>query len=188
MRNGKKRPLLFVIEGGLQKRMKWGNVTITAAPAGSQPHRVAARVYEEDTFLVMSQEPEYATEPAHPLRLMAELSDLEPELPGTILLQGRYPIKIFAVIYDVDSTPICRPEWVAEALKAIFEAAMEHNIRAMAIPLLGCTYGPMTPAHFTEILADTLIKQGNKTPMKIWIMAEVGENKKIIEILEQRLF
>jgi hypothetical protein len=77
------RPVNFeLIQGGLHRETACGPVRIIAAPEGAPPMQVNAMVFEEDTWLVMSASPAVCEPDIHPIRLMTDVIDAEPEPAG----------------------------------------------------------------------------------------------------------
>ena len=174
---------LRVIPGGLHRTLNFRGLHIVAAPDNSPPFTVQAMAYEEDTFLVMSADPRHAAEPAHPLRLMAELADLTPEKTGSVVVQGRHPVRLLAVVHDVDMNPTWREEWIEGALREIFALAEKHRFVSLGLPLLGTRYGKLDKPRFAGILGRIMRETAWPHLKRLWIAAPVPENQKLIRTL-----
>ncbi|MGB6363143.1 MAG: hypothetical protein WBG64_10790, partial [Thermoanaerobaculia bacterium] len=73
-----------------------GGVRLVAAPAAQPPFPVDAVVVEEDTYLVLSAETDLRIPGEHPLRVMTAAHELEPELPGSVLVRSGQPLELAA--------------------------------------------------------------------------------------------
>ncbi len=182
-----KKPRLRIIHGGLHRSTTFQGLQIVAAPEESPPFTVAAMAYEEDTFLVMSADPKHAVEPAHPLRLMAELADLAPEKTGSVVVQGRHPVRLLAVVHDVELVPTWREEWIESALREIFSMAEKHRFASLGLPLLGTRYGKFDKSRFPELLARILMETPIPYLKRLWLVSAVPENRILIQTLDDIL-
>lgn len=178
-----KKPRLRVIHGGLHRPLTFQGLYIVAAPEESPPFTVEAMAYEEDTYLVMSADPKHAVEPAHPLRLMAELADLAPEKTGSVVVQGRHPVRLLAIVHDVELSPTWREEWIESALREIFSLVEKHRFASLGLPLLGTRYGKLDKARFTELLARILTETPIPDLKRLWLISAVPENGTLIQTL-----
>ncbi len=80
------RPSNFeLIQGGLHQETAYGPVRIMAAPEETPPFQIDAMVFEEDTWLVMSASPTVCESDIHPIRLMTDVMNAEPETVGRVL-------------------------------------------------------------------------------------------------------
>lgn len=181
--NRKRWPGFKVIEGGLQRSIHFSGIHIVASPLEFPPFSVEALAFEEDTFLVMGADPAHAEEAAHPLRLMAQLADLRPETPGTVIAKGNNPIQLLAIVHDVENIPTWREKWVKKALYGIFEIAEKRYIKTLGLPLIGTQYGTMDTNLCAGIIGSILSQQPVRYLKKIWIIAPVPVNGQIMETL-----
>ncbi len=90
------RSRLTVIRGGVQCELAFGPVRIVAAPENRPPFDVDAIAYEEDTWLIMSADPKICQPEEHPIRLMTDLINAQPETVGSVRVQGRNPLRFLA--------------------------------------------------------------------------------------------
>ena len=74
-----RRKKFKIIAGGLHRKISFEPVRIVAAPENSAPFQVDALVFEEDTWLVMSANPTICEPEVHPIRLMTDVIDAEPD-------------------------------------------------------------------------------------------------------------
>lgn len=113
-------PRLRLIPGGRSSRLVIGSVDIVVAPENKPPFKTDARAYEEDTFLVLSAPVDFTEPPVSLTRLLTELRKIKPEKPGSVLVRGKSPLQLLAVVHDLNQEPSWRENWVAKALEAVF--------------------------------------------------------------------
>jgi len=164
------RPRLRLIQGSLHREMRHRSVQIIATPENKPPFRVDAVAAEEDTFLVLSAPPIVREPDEHPVRLMTRLIEMVPETPGTVLVKGKSPLRLLAIVHDLNQEPSWREEWVAKALQEIFREAEERNLRSIALPLLGTLHGSMKKERFAALLKSALEGRTPGHLERIWLV------------------
>lgn len=177
-------PPFRMIRGGLHHSCRFGTFQIHASPEKSPPFPVGARVYEEDTWLTISAEPGVAGPPEHPIRMMTGLIEARPEPVGSVLVRERDPLELLAVVHDVDQEPTWRPEWVRKALEKVFQLSEGQKLESVALPLLGTQHGRLRYTQFAAILLGILNRRSIQHLKRIWLVAPVGANQEIIEIIQ----
>ena len=124
------RSALRVLQGGRDPAARLGPVLVVVSGPDRPPFPVEALVLEEDTFLVLSAEPTVVDPPEEPMRLMTRLIETLPETPGSVLVRERDPVRMLAVVHDVNQDPSWREAWVHRALEgALQEAEPEGFVR-----------------------------------------------------------
>jgi hypothetical protein len=141
-------------------------------------------VLEEDTWLVLSAEAEVMQPAQGMVRIMTELLSAEPKAPGSVVVENDDPLRMLAVVYDLSEEPLCRPEWVGEALQKILAAAEEKGISTLALPLLGVRHGKLPVARFAELLEETARKTPLRRLRRLWLMAAEPERKELRKLLQ----
>jgi hypothetical protein len=175
-----------VIAGGLRREIRLRGVRVVAAPRSAQPFAVDALVFEEDTYLVLSADPKAVSPEVHPVRLMTGALDFSPEAPGSVVVQETSPLRLLAVVDDVDQDPICQEAWVAHALKAVFRIVEARRLKAIGFQMLGTCHGRLPPARFAELLFDALSGYPEGLGLtRLWIDAPVPVNRDVIALLTQ---
>lgn len=163
------KPALRLITGGLAKKFCLSGVTVMAAPLENAPFNVQAMVREEDTYLLLSENPTIR-EPRETVRqLTQEAAEFEPIPPGSVLRVGGKPLQLVAVVYDIEEEPNCRDAWIDLALKETLLIAQKNRFEAIAIPLLGVRHGKISPTHFIRRLVRTLGKNPHDTLKRLWL-------------------
>ena len=168
--------------------MACGSLRIVAAPQDSPPFDVEAITFEEDTWLIMSADPEFCEIEKNPIRLMTELIEARPEPVGSVKTVDGKPIRFLAIVHDVDQDPTWREEWVESALKEVFSIAEEKKLHSIRLPLIGTLYGRLDPDRFV-ILLDRALKQTAFNHLKrLWLVAPPRIGVEIIESLEALVY
>lgn len=173
------RPQLTVLEGGLSRQVRVGSLKVVVAPRDRSPFPVEAVAVEEDTYLVLSTPPRLPLPAQHPIRVMTSLWELRPEPPGTVVVRGEQPLRLLAVVHDLNCDPTWREEWVVGAVDAILMEIARRQLTAVALPLLGCRHGRLTPERFVELLISSLARLAPDDLQRLWLLTP--------RLLEQRV-
>ena len=173
-----------VIQGGLCCEMSFGPVQIVAASEETPPFAVEAMAIEEDTWLIMSAEPEACDPEEHPIRIMTRLIEARPEKVGRVLISGGNPIRFLAIVHDVDQEPTCREEWVEAALKDIFLKTEQRSLKSLGLPFLGTLHGKLEEKRFVMLLSRVLLEMTFNHMRRLWLITPGGSGSDIIESLK----
>jgi len=146
------KPKLELIKGGLSCKTSLGGIEIVAASKEAPPFKADAFVFEEDTFLVMSADTTVREPKASMVRIMSNLMETKPAVPGSVLVRGQKPFRFLAIVHDFSEEPSLKEEWVTSALDAIFRKSEDLQFHSIAIPLLGVHYGFLRAERFIELL------------------------------------
>lgn len=138
--------LLF---GGKARYVSINGVKVSVAPNTLYPLPVDARVFEEDTHLILTVDPVMRYIPEHPIRMLNSLSRDRTRKPGTVINNGA---SWYAVIHDLDLEPTSRREWVESAYAEIFRLTEEGRVSRLGIPLLGSVHGNMKSAESLDLM------------------------------------
>jgi len=175
---------LQLIQGGLHGSISFGPVRIESAPENSAPFCVQALAFEEDTWLIMSANPETCDPEEHPIRMMTQMIEARPEKAGTVLVRGNNPIRFLAIVHDVDQEPTWREEWVESALEDIFLKAEQQGIQSIGLPLIGALHGKLETKRFVELLHQVLVKMTFNHLKRLCLITPVGDELTIINLLK----
>jgi hypothetical protein len=181
------KPKLRLLEGGLSCRASFGKLEIVAAPKDAPPFKVDAFVFEEDTFLVMSADTTVREPKASMVRIMSNLMETKPAVPGSVLVRGQKPFRFLAIIHNFSEEPSLKEEWVKSALDAIFRKSEDLQIRSIAIPLLGAHYGFLRAERFIELLGQALKRTSLQHLKRLWLIVPGGTAREIVGMLRARL-
>lgn len=150
-------------------------IELVEAPLRRAPFRVDARVVEEDTWKVLSAPPPVVPASEHPIRVMNRAWAAEPEILASVHVEAGDPLRLVAIVYDLDADPICTPETVATVLEQILDRVDEHEVEALALPRLGAAHGRFPSRRFDELLAGSLQRMKPSTLCRIWLVQSERE-------------
>jgi hypothetical protein len=154
-----------------------------AAPDDQSPFPVQARAEEEDTYLVLSAPTTGVRQAEHPIRLMTALWDVDPLEPGSVVVKPGNPLRLLAVVHDLDLDPTCKEDWVAQAMGGIRQEVLSRGITSLALPLIGCIHGRL-PADLFAGLLSVWFRQESALPLKrLWLVAEPDQGQVVLEEL-----
>jgi len=181
------RPDLRVIRGGGLSQLAIGTVQIFVGPEKMSPYPVDAMVAEEDTFLVLSADPELFESNESPIRLLTEAFETRPETPGSVFVKDGHPLQFLAIIHDLDQEPSWKEEWVVSALDGIFRETENRKLRSIALPLLGTVHGSLEKGRFINLLRESLERKPPIHLNRLWLVTPEGTASEILKILKAEL-
>jgi hypothetical protein len=181
------RPMFKLIRGGRIEEIRIGNLKVVAASKDSPPNPVDAIVFEEDTFLVMSADPTPKDPKVPMVRVMTSLIETQPRVPGTVLLQGRSPLRMLAIVHDFNQDPSWKEEWIENALRGVFQQMEKLGLQSLALPLLGTVYGTLDKRRFIELLVRALQGTGHNALRLLWLVVPAGEKSEVMKNLRAEL-
>lgn len=178
------KPKLKVIQGGLQSETIWKTVRIVAAPYDAQPFEIDAIAVEEDTFLVLSAEKTMQTSSEHIIRIMTKIIETLPKEPGSVVVKSGQPLRLLAIVHDLNQEPSWREDWISQALEQIFRETLVRKFDSVALQLLGAVYGAFDIQRFIEILKVVLERIPPGGLKRLWLIVPQGANSDIIHTFE----
>ena len=176
---------LRLIRGGLGQETVLGNIKVVAATDGSRPFHIDAVVFEEDTWLVMSADPKVFQPEIHPIRLMTELIEARPEIPGRVLTRQGRPMRFLAIVHDFNMDPTWREEWISQTLGEVFTQSEKRKMKALGIPLLCTRHGRLDQDRFLLLLARAVENTIFEYLRRLWLITYPGADRRLIERLEK---
>lgn len=178
-----KRPRLRLIPGGYPYKISLGSMDIVASTEESPPFPVEAVAVEEDTYLVLSAGSE-VRDPNEPLvRVMTRVIETRPEKPGSVLVKGKSPLRLLAIVHDLNQDPSWREEWIVSAIDGIFQKAESLKLSSIALPFLGTNHGSLEKQRFVELLQSALKRILANHLKRLWLVVPAGTSSKIFETL-----
>jgi hypothetical protein len=159
------------------------SVRVFVAPKEWPPFLADALVEEEDTYLVMSADPEVQETHELPEELMAELLKSNPVVPGSVLVREGRPLSLLAVVHDLDQEPSWKEEWIASALDRIIREVERRRLRSIAVPMLGTLHGSFAKERFLVLLREALERCACKNLSRLWLMVPAGSTGEVLEML-----
>ena len=181
------KSFLRVLKGGLTSEMNWKGIRIVLAPKEAPPFPVEAIAFEEDTFLVMSADPTVRDPKIPMVRIMSNLMETRPREPGTVFVQGSFPVRLLAIIHDFNQDPSWREEWLEKALHGIFEATERLKLRSLALPLIGTVHGSVDKDRSVQFLAQGLRRRALHDLLFLWLVVPTGEARQVLDLLKPSL-
>ena len=175
-----------LIRGGLDAGASLGGINVIAAPREERPFRVDAMVFEEDTWLVMSAEPRVCQPEIHPVRLMTELIEARPEIPGHILIRQGSPMRFLAIVHDFNREPTWKEEWISQALMEIFRESEKMNMRTIGIPLLCTRHGNLDSDRFLLLIMYAIERTSFEFLKRLWLITDQRVDRELIRDIERK--
>ena len=121
------------------------------------PDNIDAIVEEQDTCLLLGKKPFIKTPVESFPALVKKMEQQKPRAPGEVLVIHSVPIRLIAIIYDLDQKQICRQEWIETAIKNILQQCKAYQIRTLAMPLPGTTHGRIDEDTSRNILEKLIV-------------------------------
>jgi hypothetical protein len=172
-----------LIQGSHHSEIWIGSVRIFVAPLDLPPFIVEAVAEEEDTYLVLSADPDVQESREDPERLMAALLKTSPLTPGSVILTGKHPLQLLAIVHDLNQEPSWKEEWIASALDGIFRETENRKLRSIALPMLGTVHGSLEKQRFLVLLREALERSSTKHLGQLWLMVPAGTTRAVLEML-----
>jgi hypothetical protein len=161
-----------------------GPVQIVAAPEENQPFDVEALAIEEDTWRIMSAEPQTCDPNEHPIRIMTQMIEAGPEKVGAVLTHGKDPVRFLAIVHDVDQEPSFREEWLLTAIKNVFLGVEQRGLKSLGLPFLGTRHGRLDTRRFIVLLSRILTETTFHNMTRLWLITPQGKDSITIESLK----
>jgi hypothetical protein len=178
-------PTLRLIRGDLDRVLRIGNAVIQIAPLDRPPFAVDAVAVEQDTALVLDEEPQLYAPGSSLSELGSEMEHFSEPAPGSVVVQRGRPKRLYAIIHDLEQEPTWRSEWVLTALENLLRLAERQSLRAIAVPLLGCRFGKMESWRFIDLLCQALQQSPPSLRLKLWLIAPRYETHALLVRLER---
>ena len=186
MRQDSKAKLKLIL-GSHHSEIWIGPVRIFVAPEEMPPFIADAVAAEEDTYLVLSADPEVPKTDEPPERIMAEAFATQPEAPGSVIAQGEHPLQFLAIVHDLNQDPSWKEEWVGNALEGIFREVENRKLQSLALPLLGTVRGSLDKSRFIALLREALERRLPSHLKRLWLVVPAGATRQVLEILKADL-
>jgi hypothetical protein len=161
-------------------------IEVVVAP--ERPRAADAVVEEEDTYLVLSANPEVREPAVTRLRAFHEAYTAEPAEPGSVVVRDGAPARLLAVVHDLSQNPSWREEWVAAALGAVLVEADSRKVRTLAMPPLGRVHGSLPRERFVALLRSALLVGAPRNLDQICLVVPDHEAEVFRDLLESGLW
>ena len=160
-----------------------GSVRLFVAPEEWPPFLADALAEEEDTYLVLSADPEVQETREQPGELMTELLRTNPAVPGSVIVKEGRPLSLLAVVHDLEQEPSWKEEWIIRALDGIFREVETRKLRSMALPMLGTLHGSLEKQRFLVLLREALERSSPEYLTRLWLVVPAGTTGEVLGML-----
>ena len=152
-------------------------IKIHIVPEQYSSSDVTARIEEQDTSLILEPSDtinEYNDD--KPVWYLSNTQALqETHQTGSVIIKPGKPIRLLAVVHDLDCSPSWHEEWVFQALEKSFSILDDKKITSVAVPCFGRHFKDFKLQNFTRPLIKVLQNSNNHYPKKIWLIAPVKQ-------------
>jgi len=169
--------------GQIRSEFWMGSVRLVVAPKEWPPFLADALVEEEDTYLVLSADPEVQETREQPGELMAELLKTKPAVPGSVIVKEGRPLSLLPIVHDLSSDPSWKEEWVVSTLDGILREAQRRKLRSLALPLLATLHGSLDRQRFLSLLREALERSSPEHLARLWIVVPAGTTREVVGML-----
>lgn len=178
----KNKDRFTLLEGGRDKQTNLNTIVLKIVPDTLSPLPVDVRIFEEDTFLVLTVDPVMRYTEEHPIRLMTKVVETKPNRPGLIVTNDS---SWYAIVHDMDSEPSCCLEWIEKAYRQALMLGEINRIKRMGMPLLGSVYGKLSSETSMELLIDAIKSVSFEHLKTILILVPQQEREKAWQHLQK---
>jgi len=175
---GKKK--FKLITGGAAGNIVINGVVLDIIADSTMSLSVDVRVFEEDTYLVLTVDPVMRYPDEHPIKLMTHIMEAKPRQPGSVVTKDS---SWYAVVHDLDADPICREEWIVSAYMESLKLAEELGVGRLGLPLLGTVHGQFPSRESMDLLLREVRSQIFSRLKRIVILAEKGFEEELRKML-----
>jgi hypothetical protein len=159
---------LQLISDDYGRALNFRGVRIVAAPQDRRPFPVAAVVLEEDTNLLMSASAEIRDPVQSFGDLLREMAAFQALAPGDVVVQAGSPLRLLAVIHDIEQTPTWKEAWVESALCRLLKETERLGLDSLCLPVLGALHGGMSTIRFARLLRAALEGGPRARLRRVW--------------------
>jgi hypothetical protein len=168
--NAQHSPTLRLIRGDLDQVVRLGHLSIQLAPHERPPFAVTAVAVEQDTALVLDEEPVLNVPHSSLKQLGEEMERFTEPVPGSILVLNGSPYRLYSVVHDLEQEPSWREEWVQKALENLLRLVERQHLSPLALPLLGNRFGNLAPERFIQLLCNAAERFPPSSNIKVWLV------------------
>lgn len=172
---------LELISDDYGRALFFRGVRIVAAPEDRAPFPFAAVALEEDTNLLLSARLEVRPPVESFVKLVEAMETFEPAEPGSVVVQNGSPLRLLAIVHDIEQSPTWQEAWIESALSALLNQLERRELDALRLPVLGALHGNMTTARFGELLRRALEKRPSKRLRRIWAVVPESDTELLLD-------
>jgi len=118
------------------------------------------------------------------MQVMTRVIETRPQTPGSVLVKGKRPLRMLAIVHDLNQDPSWREEWIASALDMILAEAETRRLKSIALPFLGTLHGSLEKQRFVVLLRDALERNPAIHLERLWLVVPEETSSKIFDLLE----
>ena len=131
-------------------------------------------VEEQDTFLLMAEQ-STLKDPGKPAWYLANTMEQEQACkPGSVIIKGRSPIRLLAVVHNIEQQPTCHHEYISKAYKTLLQIIQDKAITSVGLPLLGTVHGKLSIVEAIVLLSECLKEGLPGSLQRIWLVLPSG--------------
>jgi hypothetical protein len=171
-----------VLEGGRDKQATINTVHLAVVPDSLDPLPVDVRVFEEDTYLVLTVDPVMRYTEEHPIQLMTQVMEEKSKKPGSVIINN---ISWYAIIHALDATPTWCQEWIKKAYRTALMLGEKKRVQKMGLPLLGSVHGNLPHEKSLDMLLQEIKSISFQHLKKILIMVPQQDCSKTKQYLHE---
>lgn len=169
-------------------RCQVNSVDLAIAPTKLPPFSVGAVIEEQDTALILDESDEIRDPGQKPVWFYANKLEHQPLLtPGQVIIRDTLPLRLQAIIHDLESEPICNELWIFQALQQTVEIAEQRKIDSLRLPLLGCRFGKIEPRQFFSILLEIITRQRPAPVDRLWLSVPEENCETMFSLLSEQI-
>lgn len=157
-------------------------IRIVASAENEPPFPLDALTFEEDTNLLMSADGDIAPPRESIGELVADIAAFEPLEQGSVTARGLAPVRLLAIIHDIEKSPTWNEESVRNAMAGLLAKCETLDVSALGLPVLGGVHGTLPARRFAGLLRIALEQFPPKRLKRIWIRAS---DEDAIQVLEE---
>ena len=169
-------------------RARFNGVDIAIAPQQFPPFQVDALVEEQDTAMLLGESHSLPSGENKPVWYFAnKLESKNLPTPGQVVVRDTQPLRLQAIVHDLDAEPSCSELWIFQAIQQIFDTAESRDLQAIQMPLLGTRYSQITSTQFFTILLEIIVRKRPAPIGKIWLVSTDFECEKLFRELTRQV-
>ena len=174
------RSKLSLISDEYGRAGRLGPVHVVVAPEDAPPFRVEAIAVEEDTHLLLSSDG-VVEEPDEDFgELIAAADEKTTNTPGSVLVRNGEPLRLLAIVHDIDREPTWQEEWIASAINGVIEEAEWRRLESIAVPLIGTRHGNIETRRVALWLGRCLSRTTFRFLKRVWVVAPAGSEAELM--------
>ena len=149
-------------------------VRVIIGPMNDAPFNVDAIAVEDDTYNVLSANPEFQVGRGSVKQAIEALERSEPCALGSVVVKMGRPLIFQAIVHDLSRDPTCSEDSVRRALAAIFAEAERRTLKTVALPPVGTRYRSLDEHRFLDLFNEALAAAAFQTVEKVWLVVPEG--------------